>query len=362
MTRKMASIREIEEIKAIDGADSIEAARIGGWYVVVKKSDNYNVNDKVIYCEIDSWVPTSVAPFLTKPEHFPKEYNGIKGERLRTVKLRGQLSQGLILPLSIMGDEYYKDRSERGLKNCWVKPIGDTFIGATDEIGADVSQYLGISKWELPEVKHADAKGNFPHFFPKTDQERIQNCFKDVKRQDNQLYYVEEKIDGSSHSAYLYDGAFGVCSRNLELKDSDNTFWNNARNYKLEEILRSEGKNLVIQSEQIGTGINGNIYGLNGFALVTFDIFDIDKQKYYSTEERNLFCKKHNLTIPPVVSESFDVQSVEQVQTLLEYADGDTKVQGSKKTAREGLIFRSHSDKRFTFKAISNKWLLKHNG
>lgn len=193
MTRKMASIREIEEIKPIDGVDAIEAVRIGGWFVVVKKSDNYKVGDKVVYCEIDSWVPTSVAPFLTKPEHFPKEYNGIKGERLRTVKLRGQLSQGLILPLSCMGEEYYKDRSERELENCWVKPTGDTFIGATDKVGADVSQYLGITKWELPEVKHADAKGNFPHFFPKTDQERIQNCFKDVKRQDVQSFYVEEK-------------------------------------------------------------------------------------------------------------------------------------------------------------------------
>jgi hypothetical protein len=179
MSRKMASIQEISEIKPIEGADAICAYRINGWWVV-DKVNSYKVNARVIFCEVDAWIPTELAPFLSKGKE-PREYKGVKGEKLRTIKLRGQLSQGLLLPLSVMSHEHYRDRSAGGLDNCWVKQVGDTFVGASDKLGADVSNYLGIVKWEpAPEFSHADAKGLFPNFIPKTDQERIQNCYKDV--------------------------------------------------------------------------------------------------------------------------------------------------------------------------------------
>ena len=89
--RKLASIAEITYIKPIEGADAIECAIVnGGWPVVVKKGE-YQVGDVAIYLEIDSWVPHKLAPFLSKGQE-PREYNGVKGERLRTVKLRGPLS------------------------------------------------------------------------------------------------------------------------------------------------------------------------------------------------------------------------------------------------------------------------------
>jgi RNA ligase (TIGR02306 family) len=97
MTRKMASIRVIDSIKPIEGADAIECAMIGGWSVVIKKGE-FKVGQLAVYCEIDSWIPTELAPFLSKGKE-PREFEGIKGERLKTVKLRGQLSQGLLLPL-----------------------------------------------------------------------------------------------------------------------------------------------------------------------------------------------------------------------------------------------------------------------
>ena len=104
--RKLATIRRITEINSIEGADLIEAISIGGWTVVAQKAMGYKVNDLVVYLEIDSFVPTEVAPFLTQEGKEPKEYLGIKGERLRTKKLKGVVSQGLILPISILYEKY----------------------------------------------------------------------------------------------------------------------------------------------------------------------------------------------------------------------------------------------------------------
>lgn len=126
--RKLATIRKIAAIEPIEGADAIEVAVVDGWKVVVKKGE-FQVGSLAVYLEIDSWVPTELAPFLSKGKE-PREYEGIKGERLRTVKLRGQLSQGLLLPLQTV----YELPSTT---NC-------------DVLGDDVTEALGILKWERP--------------------------------------------------------------------------------------------------------------------------------------------------------------------------------------------------------------------
>lgn len=100
--RKMATVQQIVSISPIEGADAIEVARVLNWDIVVKKGE-FAVGDFAVYFEIDSWIPTALAPFLTKPGHFPKSYNGVEGEKLRTIRLRGALSQGLLLPLSAIG-------------------------------------------------------------------------------------------------------------------------------------------------------------------------------------------------------------------------------------------------------------------
>lgn len=107
MTRKLASIRRIANIQPIEGADAIVVATVDGWKVVVKK-DEFKVGDLAVYLEIDSWVPHNLAPFLSKGQE-PREYNGVKGERLRTVKLRGTTSQGLLLKLENCFDIIEKD-------------------------------------------------------------------------------------------------------------------------------------------------------------------------------------------------------------------------------------------------------------
>jgi RNA ligase (TIGR02306 family) len=356
-TRKMASIQEVNSITMIPGADRICQYGVLGWKVI-DQVGKYQVGDKVIFCEIDAFIPSTVAPFLTKPEHFPKEFNGVKGEKLRTIRLRKALSQGLILPISVMGEENYKDRSSRGLENCWVKLIGENTLGATDKIGADVAQFLNIQKWEAPpEFLNADTKGNFPQFLFKSDQQRIQNYFGDVVDLfEMTTWEVQEKVEGQSFTAYLCNGEFGVCSRNLELKDSDNTFWNNARKYDLETKLRSLGKNIAIVAEQTGPKISGNIYGMTEHALFVFDIFDIDTQSYLSPVERRELTKQLGLTDAPVLNYNFILDGM-SLDDILGFADGKS-VLGFTNTLREGLVFKANLPGRISFKSVSNLYLL----
>jgi len=235
MERKMATIQQIAEVKPIDGADAIEAVRINGWWVVAKKG-KYVVNDTVVYCEVDSWIPTAVAPFLTKPDHFPKEYNGVQGGKLRTVRLRGQLSQGLVLPLKGF-DAYYEGAGK------------DLF-----KIGDDVSSFLNIQKWEAPEQAgtNRQARGNFPSFLRKTDQERVQNLGGDLERQQGNSFEVTIKIDGSSCTAYHRNGEVGVCSRNIELKDVEgNAFWDIVKQNNILDKLVENNLNYAVQGELI---------------------------------------------------------------------------------------------------------------
>jgi RNA ligase (TIGR02306 family) len=186
--RKMASVQEVNGVYPIEGADKICQYGINGWRVV-DQVGKYQVGDKVVFCEVDSFIPSTIAPFLTKAGHFPKVFNGVEGEKLRTIRLRKALSQGLILPLSVIP--------------------GSTAVGG-EEVGDDVSEVLGIQKWEAPpEFTSADARGSFPSFIFKTDQERIQNCYNNVSKYfETETWSMEEKADGSSHTTYFYNGEF----------------------------------------------------------------------------------------------------------------------------------------------------------
>lgn len=333
--RKLATIRKIDDIKPIEGADAIECAVIGGWTVVTKKGE-FKPNDLALYVEIDAWVPTELAPFLSKGKE-PREYNGIKGERLRTVKLRGQLSQGLLLPLDLACANIESELFE----------------------GLDVSLPLGITKWEPPaEFISADAKGLFPSFIPKTDQERVQNLKKEIEVifTEQQKFEITEKLDGSSITIYYKDGEVGVCSRNLELKVSeDNTFWKAATDSGLVKTLIALGRNLAIQGELIGPGIQQNRYKLNKHEIYCFDIFDIDKQQYLNVVDREFITLCLNIKNVPVIN--YRTLSSPDVMQLLLEAEGKSKLEPT--TEREGLVYKN-METDFSFKAISNKWLLKN--
>jgi hypothetical protein len=354
----MATIRKIDAINPIPNADAIEVATVGGWKVVVKKGD-YTVGDLAVYCEIDSFIPTAIAPFLTKPEHYPKTFEGVEGERLRTVKLRGQVSQGLLLPSSIFGHTIpnYFNESNRWAIGL-VSDEGDNFSEFLFE-GEDVSERLGIVKWEPPtEFLAADAKGMFPSQIPKTDQERIQNLSSELAEwnTENLSWEVTEKLDGSSMTVYVLDGEVGVCSRNLDLKrNPDNSLWRAAIKHGLEEKLIALGRNIAIQGELIGNGIQGNKYKMRDQDFYVYDMYDIDAGRYFTPSERAELTKEFGLNHCPVLHTATEL--LISVDSLLSLAEGKS-VMGLIGCEREGLVYKCN-ERQVSFKAISNKFLLK---
>lgn len=353
MTRKLATIRKIEEIKPIEGADAIEAARVDGWWVVIKKGE-YAVGATVIYLEIDSWVPQELAPFLVKGA-IPREYNGVKGERLRTVKLRGQISQGLILPLYNYGPT-----------SAAMQAYHSTRPYDPDESHFDVTEVLGIQKWE-PEVAasmRGTIRGNFPSWLRKTDQERIQNCYKDVSKKFDSYWIGEEKLDGSSMTVGAMGDEVHVCSRNLSIKldDTENTFVKTAMSTNVISALRSYGKNIALSGELIGPGIQGNKYALTTHQWYIFDVYDVDAARYMTPFEREGvltdLMTTHGLNVkkvPYVTGGSLNGMTVDE---LLKQAEGVSAL--NPKTQREGIVWKCLDDGDLSFKAISNAWLIKN--
>lgn len=336
--RRLATIRRIAALEPIEGADRIEIAVVDGWHVIAKKGE-YQVGDLAIYLEIDSWVPTEVAPFLTKEGKEPKEYKGVKGERLRSMKMRGQLSQGLLLPFP------------------FTRPDGVVLSAASED--ADVTGMLGILKWEkeIPAQLRGRVKGNFPAELRKTDQERVQNAKRILQVEDS--WEVTIKLDGSSMTCFIdAEGNFSVCSRNLQLIETEgNAFWETARRQDLEGKLRAmcaaHGGRLAIQGELIGPGIQGNQEAFDETHFFLFDIFDIAKGQYLLPEDRWALANQVELPRVPVVLICPSTPSVEQALTIAERPSLNAKV------LAEGVVFKSMTRPNVSFKAVSNAWLLK---
>jgi RNA ligase (TIGR02306 family) len=336
--RKMATIRHIDNLRPIPDADAIECAVVGGWNVVVKRGD-YQIGDLAVYCEIDSWIPNELAPFLSKGQE-PREFEGVKGERLRTVKLRGQISQGLLLPL---------------------KPTCDNIETFLFE-GLDVSLPLGIQKWEapIPAQLAGDVEGAFPSFVPKTDQERIQNLNLEFEtyKANNLAFEATEKLDGSSMTVYHNAGNVGVCSRNWALKETEgNTLWKVARKYGLIDKLATFG-NYAVQGELIGEGIQGNPYKLKGQDFYVYDIYDIDAGHYVDPVRRMDMVNTMGLKHVPV-EEVRAFAARDTVEGLLKEAEAKSVLNQS--TEREGVVFKCLTAD-VSFKVISNRFLIKHGG
>lgn len=332
--RKMATIRKIDAIGPIEGADAIEVATVGGWKVVVKKGE-FAVGDRAVYCEIDSWIPTKLAPFLSKGKE-PRVFEGIQGERLRTVKLRGQLSQGLLISLDVAIPETH-----------------------TFDEGDDVSEHLNIVKWERPMNAQLAgmARGNFPSLIPKTDQERVQNLVKEIASAGNMAFEVTEKLEGSSMTVYRIRGEFGVCSRNLDLKETeDNTFWQVARREDIDAQMMAVDPywDFAIQGELIGPGIQGNIYNLSKPEFYVFDVYNIQEGKYLNPAARRELVERMGLNHVPVLNDGKHLNGAD-VDTILSWADGASEIGSG--PLREGIVFKQ-VDGGMTFKAISNKYLL----
>lgn len=344
--RKMASVRKITNLLPIEGADAIELALVDGWQVVVKK-DEFKVGELAIYFEIDSWVPNHIAPFLTKGKE-PREYNGVKGERLKTIKLRGQLSQGLLL-------------------SCAILPYPVDVHGE----GTDVSEILGVQKWEaeVAATQGGKAVSNWPSIIPKTDQERVQNLrgvFESKILTD--VFEISEKLDGSSATYYIdSDGVFHAMSRNVDLeRDENNLWWKMSYKYDIENKLLSLwsndrfkeafNKGLCIRGEIVGPGVNSNKLKLQEHDFYVFDLYDPAKAEYCPSNERLAIVENLGLKHVPVHKEYVRYSCT--FEGLIEFADG--KSQLNPEVKREGIVLKSINDPNFTFKIVSNDWLLEY--
>jgi RNA ligase (TIGR02306 family) len=340
--RKLAKIVKIDELNPIEGADAIECAVVGGWKVVAQKG-LYNVGDLAVYFEIDSWIPHELAPFLSKGKE-PREFEGVKGERLKTIKLRGQLSQGLLMPL---------------------KEIDLNGMTLIEDM--DVTERLNVKKWEKPVNAQLAGvcKGNFPSLIPKTDQERVQNLKKEIAGviEAGVAFEITEKLEGSSMTCYLIDGVFGVCSRNMDLKPTaENAFWQTAVREDVEERMREEFglADFAIQGELVGPGIQGNIYKLKETRFFVFDIYDIRRGVYVDPITRRSMVASMGLDHVPVLAyqaQLRDTLGINDVDGILAFAEGKSVLGDITGPEREGIVFKEINGG-FTFKAISNKYLL----
>lgn len=336
--RKLATIRRIAEVKPIQGKDRVVSYRVDGWWVTDAK-DKYEVGDLVVYLEPDSWVPTTIAPFLSKGKE-PREFEGVKGERLKTIKIGGVLSQGLLLPLSILGEPH-----EIFTISEWCE-------------GADVTKQLGILKWEkpIPACLRGQVEGNFPAEIPKTEAVRIQNIKDWEVISKTHTFEITEKLHGSSCTFYLdNDNEFHVCSRNFDLKeDENNAYWKVAKKYNIEQKMRDlEFKGVAIQGELIGEGVNGNQYQINGLDFHVFNVFDVNNNGgvYVNAKVRSALCNVLGLEQVPVLA----VNVSSDVQEMLKKAEGVSCLNGSE---REGFVLKSQEDTSLIIKVISNRWLL----
>ena len=271
-----------------------------------------------------------------------KEGLEIEGIRLKTIRLKGQVSQGLIMPLSI-------------LKN---NTIHSEHL--------DVSDILNVIKYTqpIPANMRGDIKGSFPSNIPHTDEERIQNCGDILQKYKNNVtFYVTSKLDGTSCTMYKQDGVFGVCGRNWEMKDGDNIYWKMARKYNIDVKLPN---NYAIQGEIIGEGLQKNPLKRTGQEFYIFNVIYLEPFRYYNYNEFKEFVDTYGLLRVPEIDDNFKLNHT--VDELIEYAT--TKSSLNENEMQEGIVVRplieqteeiNGSISRFSFKVISNSYLLKHD-
>lgn len=315
---KLASIERIVDTQPIPGADRIEAARVLGFWTIVKKGE-FKPGDFCVWHNPDTVVN------IANPT-----YAFLKGNaRLRTIRMRGQVSQGLALPVSsFIGDPA-------------LHPI------AEDE-GTDVSELLGIKKYEKPESGfgmnlRGDSKpSNWPSFLQKTDEINIQTTPALLGEfiASGATCILTKKYDGCSATYYDTPTGQGVCSRNQELEEGSSVWWNVQKKFDL--LAKIKGTGYAVQGEIVGPGIQGNPLGLTGLDFFAFDIFDIANGRYLSYREIVKFFAEHciegaaqvGLVRPDALGSTVD----EVLEYLLAQADRTEYALGK---PCEGLVLRS---------------------
>ncbi len=305
MSEGLVYVGAIIKIEAIPNADQIVSATVvcghgGKWKGVVRK-DELGLGD---LCRV--YLPDALIP-----ESEDMKFMAASGWRVKMRRFRGAPSEVVIMPLSYL--------DEAGLM-----------------VGQDITEIMGVTKYHKPVPAHLQgvAKGNFPGFIPKTDELNYQRYGELVEQLGGMRFYITEKADGSSTTAYRYKGQFGLCSRNLELERNENNgYWKVAAKYGVEEKL-PEG--VALQWETIGPGIQSNPHGLKDIDGLAFTAYNIGEHRYFTYKELKNLCEMIEFPMCRVVEEGESFSS-EGIELLGEgtYANGKQ---------REGVVVRSQEN------------------
>jgi RNA ligase (TIGR02306 family) len=335
--RQLATIQRIKSTEPIADSDFLELAHVMGWQCVVKKGE-FQKGDLGVYFEIDSFLPVCERyEFLRKTSYRKNPFMG-EGLRVKTMRFRGALSQGLFLPLSNYPE--LADKAE----------------------GDDVTELLNVRKWELPEVVGAGSdtrKGDKPHSIPTTDETRIQSKEEYLEQLNGQGYYITTKMDGTSCTVYHKDGECGVCGRNFEYADDEKSaMWQFVHKHGIHDKMKSLGRNIAIQGEFCGEGIQKNRLKLMEPELYVFDIVDLNTLQYLGLPEIIEITDALGMKRAPLEEEGDNFNY--SLNKMLEKATGCYS-SGSRK---EGIVVRSKENigrfnSRISFKVINNDFLLK---
>lgn len=339
MGRKLASVQYVHDIWPIEGADRIECIGVLGWKCVAKKGE-FAVGDSCVYFEIDSFLPVEERfEFLRAQSYRESELMGA-GFRLRTSKFRGQISQGLALPVSILGPGDWR-------------------------LGQDVTELLGVRKWEIEERASSNGTivAGLPDGVPKTEECRIQAEPGLLEEFAGKPYYITTKMDGTSVSFFRIDGRFGVCGHNYEYADDGKcSFWAWAREVGLEQRLIDAGMDgVVLQGEFCGGGIQGNPLKLTKPTWYLFTVVDAKTRRRLGLADMREVAAKLNLEMVPVEEEG-ETLPYADVEALLERASGKY----TSGNVKEGIVIRPIEpvyspllSASLSCKVINNDYLLK---
>jgi RNA ligase (TIGR02306 family) len=331
MERKLASIQKVIALVAIEGADRIELAKVLGWQCVVKKGD-FQPGDLGVFFEIDSIVDSTNPAFSFLAD---KKY------RVRSCRFKKQLSQGLFVPLSYL--DYYKN----GENKTWQE-------------GDDVTEHTKTIKHEIPVPVELQGvmRGSFPTvIIPKTDEQRIQSFPNVLNELIGREVYGSIKMDGTSFTAFKFEGQKRICSRNVEFKveeNPDNLYVKMGRDLEFPD-------GFGVQAEICGQSVQGNKMGLVGQKLYVFNVYHIFTRQYLDYRDFVEFCNRYGMTTVPVIYQGlFPFNTIEEMLADAEKHEYDNH------TPAEGVVWRptvetySYLIGRLSIKAISNKFLLKY--
>lgn len=367
--RELASIQVIKSLSPIPGADAIEKAEVLGWELVVKKGD-FKVGERIVYCEIDSILP----------EYPCFEFLRSKRFRIKTIKLRGQISQGIAFPLSVIADvnpgiaiDYFKVGNDVTdlLKITKHDPESELDVEEEPVKKSWLERNIRYYKWKFFGTKPVK-KGNFPNDVPKTDEIRVQKMASALEERAGHLAYITEKVEGTS-ATFIYrqsgnwlaqlfgqNGIFQICSRNRIVYNSQDggetshPLMKVSEKYNIKQALKKLNRNLAVQGECYGPKIQGNIYRVPELEFKVFLIFDIDAQTYLPYHEMHLLIKELDLTMVPEVGGNHPI--VNDIKYYVELSKGKSAIKSD--ILREGIVIRSMTDN-FSFKSINPEYLLK---